>query len=199
MASSIHIMTSCHGNIFSELWVLCVGNPSIIHGLHMQGNSKAQLWSHQPEQALVPTVELDVIWHHRDIRFPNLAINACRYPCIQWCPALGSSDDLKFHWHILHESHFFCWHDDWISPLWIGIGQSKWLTNLTKSLWQFECYHMFVVVNFDALAEASDFRIKRRQVVFLCWMQDSNPGSLERNLQQTECPLTNRLSCRGSS
>ena len=33
---------------------------------------------------------------------------------------------------------------------------------------------MFVVANFDALAEASDFRIERRQVVFLCWMQDSN-------------------------
>ena len=36
---------------------------------------------------------------------------------------------------------------------------------------------MFVVVNFDALAHASDIRIERRQVVFLCWMQDSNPGS----------------------
>ena len=33
-----------------------------------------------------------------------------------------------------------------------------------------------VVVNFDALAQASDFRIERRQVVFLCWMQDSNQG-----------------------
>ena len=31
-------------------------------------------------------------------------------------------------------------------------------------------------------------------VVFLCWMQDSNPGSLEPNLQQTEYPLTNQLS-----
>ena len=38
--------------------------------------------------------------------------------------------------------------------------------------------YIFVVVIFDALAEASDFRIKRRQVVFLCWMQDSNPESL---------------------
>ena len=36
-------------------------------------------------------------------------------------------------------------------------------------------------------------------VVFLCWMQDSNPGSLEPNLQQTECPLTNRLSHWGSN
>ena len=33
---------------------------------------------------------------------------------------------------------------------------------------------MFVVVNFDALAEAGDFRIERRQVNFLAWMQDSS-------------------------
>ena len=59
---------------------------------------------------------------------------------------------------------------------------------------------MFVVVNFDALAQASDIRIERRQVVFLCWEQDSNPsGSQTPNRQQTECPLTNRLSFRGSS
>ena len=38
--------------------------------------------------------------------------------------------------------------------------------------------YVFVVVNFDALAQASDFRIERRQVVFLCWEQDSNPGGL---------------------
>ena len=38
--------------------------------------------------------------------------------------------------------------------------------------------YIFVVVNFDALAQASDFRIDRRQVVFLCWMQDSNPEGL---------------------
>ena len=29
---------------------------------------------------------------------------------------------------------------------------------------------MFVAVNFDALAQASDIRIARRQVVFLWWM-----------------------------
>ena len=34
--------------------------------------------------------------------------------------------------------------------------------------------YIFVVVNFDALAQASDFRIERRQVVFLCWKQVSN-------------------------
>ena len=38
--------------------------------------------------------------------------------------------------------------------------------------------HIFVVVHFDALVQASDFRIERRQVVFLCWMQDSNPEGL---------------------
>ena len=58
--------------------------------------------------------------------------------------------------------------------------------------------YMFVV-NFDALAQASDIRIERRQVVFLCWMQDSNPRSQTPIRQQTECLLTNRLSYRGSS
>ena len=57
---------------------------------------------------------------------------------------------------------------------------------------------MFVVVNFDALAQASDILIERGQVVFLCWMQDSNPRSQPPIHQQTECLLTNRLSYRGS-
>ena len=55
------------------------------------------------------------------------------------------------------------------------------------------------VVSSDALAQASDFRIERRQVVFRCWMQDSNAGSQTPNRQQTEWPLTNRLNYRGSS
>ena len=38
--------------------------------------------------------------------------------------------------------------------------------------------YIFVVVNFDTLAQASDFRIERRQVVFLCWKQHSNPEGL---------------------
>ena len=41
--------------------------------------------------------------------------------------------------------------------------------------------------------------MERRQVVFLCWMQDSNPRSQTPIRQQTECLLTNRLSYRGSS
>ena len=43
------------------------------------------------------------------------------------------------------------------------------------------------------------FQIERRQVVFLCWMQDLNPGPQTPNRQQTECSLTNRLSYWGSS
>ena len=59
--------------------------------------------------------------------------------------------------------------------------------------------YMFVVINFDALAQASDIQIERRQTVFLCWMQDLNPGPQTPNRQQTECLLTNPLSYRGSS
>ena len=46
----------------------------------------------------------------------------------------------------------------------------SWLTHLALAI------YIFVVVNFDALAQASDIQIERRQVVFLCWMQDLNPG-----------------------
>ena len=45
--------------------------------------------------------------------------------------------------------------------------------------------YMSVVVNFDALAQASDIWIERRQVIFLCWMQYSNPsGSQTPNQHQ---------------
>ena len=36
--------------------------------------------------------------------------------------------------------------------------------------------YMFGVVNSDALAQTSDFRIEKRQIAFLCWMQGSNSG-----------------------
>ena len=69
----------------------------------------------------------------------------------------------------------------------------SWLSHLALAI------YIFVVVNFDALAQASDIQIERKQVVFLCWMQDLNPGPQTPNRQQTECSLTNRLSYRGSS
>ena len=69
----------------------------------------------------------------------------------------------------------------------------SWLSHLALAI------YMFVVVNFDAVAQASDIQIDRRQVVFLCWEQDLNPGPRTPNRQQTECSLTNRLSYRGSS
>ena len=68
-----------------------------------------------------------------------------------------------------------------------------WFSHLALAI------YIFVVVNFDALAQASDIQIERRQVVFLCRMQALNPVSKTPNRQQTEWSLTNRLSYRGSS
>ena len=48
--------------------------------------------------------------------------------------------------------------------------------------------YMFIDVNFDARAQARDFRIEKRRAVFLCWMQDSNQGPWNR-IQKTVRPL----------
>ena len=69
----------------------------------------------------------------------------------------------------------------------------SWLSHLVLAI------YMFVVVDFDAMAQASDIQIERRQVVFLCSKQDLNPRPQTPIRQQTECSLTNRLSYRGSS
>ena len=69
----------------------------------------------------------------------------------------------------------------------------SWLSHLALAI------YIFVVFNFDALAQASDIQIERRQVVSRCWMQDWNPGSQTPYRQQTECSLTNPLSYRVSS
>ena len=37
--------------------------------------------------------------------------------------------------------------------------------------------YMYIVVNFNAVVQASNIRIGRRQVVFLCWMRDSVFGT----------------------
>ena len=55
----------------------------------------------------------------------------------------------------------------------------SWLSHLALAIW------MFVVVNYDALAQASDIRIERRQVVFLCWMQDSKTKSKKSKSKKT--------------
>ena len=60
----------------------------------------------------------------------------------------------------------------------------SWLSHLALAI------YMLVVVNFDALTQGSDIQIERRQVVFLCWMQDLNPGPQTPIRQQTECSLT---------
>ena len=69
----------------------------------------------------------------------------------------------------------------------------SWISHLALAI------YMFVVVDFDVLAQASDIQIERRQVVFLCWKQVLNPRPETPIRQQTECSLTNRLSYRGSS
>ena len=103
-----------------------------------------------------------------------------------------------------------CWQTDWVTEDQANIWTrqpvpmiSEHSANLTPlSVTYIHKYihtYMFVVVNFDALAQASDIQIERRQVVFLCWMQDLNPGPQTPNRHQTECSLTNRLSYRGSS
>ena len=65
-------------------------------------------------------------------------------------------------------------------------------------LWKYMSYiYIFVVVNFDALAQASDFRIESCLPLLNAGFEPR--GSLKPNFQQTECLLTNRLSYRGSS
>ena len=66
-------------------------------------------------------------------------------------------------------------------------------THARVSIYMHKDIYMFVV-NIHAQAQASDFRIERRLVNLLCWRQDSNSGPQTPNCQQTECPLTNRLS-----
>ena len=67
-----------------------------------------------------------------------------------------------------------CPNDEWaFSPLDFTAG---WRSHLALTI------YMFVVVNFDALPQASDFRIERRQVVFFCWMHDSKLGSLRHQI-----------------
>ena len=58
----------------------------------------------------------------------------------------------------------------------------SWLSHLALAI------YIFVVVNFDALAKASDILIERRQVLFLCWMQNLNPGPM--------CQIASRLNAR---
>ena len=53
------------------------------------------------------------------------------------------------------------------------------------------CFHMFFV-NCDALAQASEFRIERRQVVYLCWMQYSKLEWSSKNLNSIACPFDER-------
>ena len=54
----------------------------------------------------------------------------------------------------------------------MDVKQCKSIVGNLKLQWKIN--NVFVVVNFDALAQASGIQIEMRQAVFLCWMQDSN-------------------------
>ena len=69
---------------------------------------------------------------------------------------------------------------DLISLIWIEY--IKLIRQMSDEPWKFFAN----TADFDALAQASDFRMARRPVAFLCLMQDLNPGSQTPNHKQTE-------------
>ena len=76
-------------------------------------------------------------------------------------------------WSLLNQFPLVCYCH--LSIMIVQTNVSDWTSRL----------YLFVVV---ALAQASDIRIERRQVVFLRWMQDSNPRS--------HTPIARRLNAR---
>ena len=92
-------------------------------------------------------------------------------------------------WNPISSSLNACWQTDWAIE-----DQAKNLNSTARpydqqafsppdptAIWHSHlalAIYIFVVVNFDALAQASEIRIYRRQIVLLCWMQDSNPECL---------------------
>ena len=152
-------------------------------------------------------LDCTAVWHS------HLALAIYMFVVVNF-DALAQPRDIRIE---MRQVVFLCWMQDsnpsyihtclfmLISMLWNrqAIFESKgdrWPPLLNAGFEPIIHIYMFVVVNFDDLPQASDIRIERRQVVFLCWMQDSNPsGSQTPNRQQTECLLTNRLSFRGSS
>ena len=84
-----------------------------------------------------------------------------------WMPGHKPIEDWAIKTH-----QIACTYDDWaFSPL-----------DTCIHMYVYGHTYVFAVVNFDALAHASDFQIERRRVVFLCWMQDSNNGSLRHQI-----------------
>ena len=103
--------------------------------------------------------------------------------------------------HLFASRRNACWQTGWAID-----DQAKNLNSTARPYDQQACSPLDLAASwlshlalFDGLAQASDIWIERRQVVFLCWMQDSNPRSQTPIRQQTECLLTNRLSYRRSS
>ena len=85
---------------------------------------------------------------------------------------------------IYHFYHFMLY-------CWLMLSMST-CTYIYIYIWSEYIIIYIFVVDFDSLGQAIDFRIDRRQAVFVCWMQNLSPGSTTPNRQQTEGPLTNR-------
>ena len=135
---------------------------------------------------------------HHDFRGSNVANITCLQPLFgDWISINKSSSNIDYYQLVLVEISVF--DSKYSSEDISGIVFKAFINHMCHTCIHNIHIYMFIVVNFDALAQASDFLIERRQVIFLCWMQDSNPRSQTPNRQQTECPLTNRLSYRGSS
>ena len=67
-------------------------------------------------------------------------------------------------------------HDDFSKGK--GLIRSRNFKFTTQIGLYYNLIYLFVAVNFDALAQESDVRFVRKQVVYPCWMQDSNPEGL---------------------
>ena len=97
---------------------------------------------------------------HSHLAYPQYHLNSLDY----------------FRWNVLVIMNGNNYRDDHIFKLYQNV--SYCFCNMYFD-WTFvvACYFsMFVVVNFNTLAQASDFRIERRQIVFICWMQDWTQG-----------------------
>ena len=104
-------------------------------------------------------------------------MHACIHTCMHACmytymfvvnfDALVQAIDFR-----IEKRQVFLW---WMQDSKLGSLRHQFTSRLNAAYMR-TCIHtyIFVVVDFDALAQASGFRIERIQVVFLCWMQDSN-------------------------
>ena len=114
---------------------------------------------------------------------------------------------LASHEKLISPQELYSWHSLYLMYIrltsWtVAIYMSVIYVYVHKKIFRILHTYMFVV-NFDALAQASNFRIKRRHIVFHCWMQDSKLGSLRHQIasrlnahSQTDWAIENQSKIR---